>query len=195
MPIIQENSKERILMRSLIASLVIFSWTLGASAQQANLPPLNKTMLEFAQKSVGKKIGNGECTTLAIEGLKAGGAKTTYDYGVSGLDKDYVWGKLVEKFEDVLPGDIIQFRDVIVVSKDVVRKGNMTFSTTSTSTIEHHTAIIAKNLGGGKFALLDQNRGTAQDTEEQRRRVQASEIDLNKKTQGKLWIYRPQPVK
>ena len=36
----------------------------------APLPPLNEKVVGFAREHVGKKVDNGQCTSLAIEALR-----------------------------------------------------------------------------------------------------------------------------
>jgi hypothetical protein len=51
----------------------------------------------------GKKVGDGQCISLAVEALRYAGAKR-YPFDPSG---DYVWGRPVASFKEALPGDII----------------------------------------------------------------------------------------
>ena len=105
---------------------------------------------------------------------------------------DYVWGELVEKYDDVKPGDIIQFRDVKIVSTLVVKQpGGGSRTSTRSQTMTQHTAIISANSGKGKFKVLEQNVGPKDADEKTRKVVQENTIDLGDKTEGKVWIYRP----
>ena len=98
----------------------------------------------FAQENLGKKVDDGECAMLAMKALQAAGAKTTADFKVTGEVGDYVWGTLVEKFADAKPGDIIQFRDVKLVTTTVVKQpGGGTRSSTRSQTMTQHTAIVS----------------------------------------------------
>ena len=152
---------------------------------------LNTGVLKFAQDHVGKKLGNGECTVLAIRALTSVGAKTTHDYGVSGLDKDYEWGTRVKHFTDAKPGDIVQFRDVVTITKTVIKTGRGSITHTSMRDYDHHTAIISRNLGKGKFKIYEQNAGGPDATEAEKKKVREDDLDLAGKKQGSVWIYRP----
>ncbi len=153
---------------------------------------LGAKVIKSAKESIGKKVGDGECAALAVAALEAAGAKTTVDFGVSGETGDYEWGTLVEKYADVKPGDIIQFRDVKIVTKTVTNvPGGGTRTSTATQTMGQHTAIISVNLGKGKFKVLEQNAGPATDDDKLRKTVRESDLDLGGKTEGKVWIYRP----
>lgn len=159
----------------------------------ANAKPadLNAKVLQYARDRVGKKVLRGECAELAVEALRAAGAKTTHDFGVSGDDADYKWGTLVKSRDDAKPGDIIQYRNVTTKSTVTTKIGNRTSTRTSSQSFPHHTAIVAENLGGGRLKVLEQNVGGANVSEEQKRRVQAGEVNLASQTGGSVWIYRP----
>jgi uncharacterized protein YkwD len=162
----------------------------GASATRdftitAAAAGLADRVVQFAHDRLGQTVGGGECTDLVINALQAAGARTTYDYGVSGPNADYVWGSLVlthragdsaAGFAAVQAGDVIQFRDV--VSRVSSGGSNSSWS------FPHHTAIVERNLGGGRFILLEQNVNG-------QRWVHEDTVDLLGMTQGTLWVYRP----
>ncbi len=78
----------------------------------------------------------------------------------------------MEKFADVKPGDIIQFRDVKIVTKTVTNvPGGGTRTSTATQQMGQHTAIISANLEKGKFKVLEQNAGPATNDEKMRKSV------------------------
>lgn len=181
------------MSRLLVVCLGLSLLAASTSAQEGEAKP-SKTNLKiekFARDRLGKKVGDGECTSLAIAALKSVRAKTTYDYGISGLDKDYKWGRLLKDPAEALPGDIVQFRDVVTVTKTVTKTAEGTTTRTMTRNYPHHTAIVAKNLGKGQFQLLEQNAGEAGATEEEKRKVQQNGFDLAGKSEGKVWVYRP----
>ena len=141
---------------------------------------MGQQIVKFVKDNFGKKVGTGECADLANHALQSVGAKTSADYGVSGPDKDYIWGKLVTRYEDVQPGDVIQFRNVQTVTKIVTG----TQTRTITGVYAHHTAIVTENLGAGKFKGLQQATS--------KKLVHDFEINMGDKTQGEIWIYRPE---
>ena len=174
-----------------LAYLVIGSIPPVRSAEPAP-DELGAKVLKYAQANVGKKVGDGECATLALKALESAGAKTTVDFGVLGEKGDYEWGTLVEKYEDVRPGDIIQFRDVKIVIKTMTPlSGGGSRTSTATQSMGQHTAIVSANAGKSKFKVLEQNAGTADDDEKIRKTVRESDLALGGKTEGKVWIYRP----
>ena len=153
---------------------------------------LGAKVAKFAKDNLGKKVDDGECASLVVKALESAGAKTTLDYGVTGADDDYKWGEAVEKYKDVRPGDVIQFRDVKIVVKKVVEvPGGGTQISTQTQVMSRHTAVVSKNSGDGKFSVLEQNTGPQGADEKARKVVQENVIDLGAKTEGKVWIYRP----
>jgi hypothetical protein len=162
-------------------------------ARDAEAKPskVSLAVVKFARDHVGKKVGDGECTGLAIKALESVGAKTTYDFGVNGLDKDYKWGTLVKDHAEAQPGDIVQFRDVETVTKTVTKTATGTTTRTMTREYPHHTAIIARNLGKGKYEVYEQNAGGSETTEVERKKVRENPLDLSGKTKGTVWIYRP----
>src|SRR5262249_22604642 len=132
-----------------------------------------------AQLGTMKQIGDGQCTGLVIAALQAAGARTTFDYGISGNDRDYRWGDLVlaarpgipaAGFAQVRPGDALQLRSVGYTGNPYIT--------------EHHSALVSANLGGGRFRIIEQNYNDHHYAEEH-------EINLAAMTQGTVWIYRP----
>jgi hypothetical protein len=165
---------------------------LAAAAAPATAGELGTRVKKFAQDRLGRKVGDGECATLAVEALRAADARTTFDYGVSGPDGDYRWGKLLARFDDAQPGDVIQYRDVKIVSTTTNRtRDGVTWTETRTQTMGHHTAIVSANLGGGKLRVLEQNVGPLDKGDAARKVVQENELNLSDMTSGKVWIYRP----
>jgi hypothetical protein len=136
--------------------------------------PLNAAVVRFCEEHAGKKVGDGECSTLAEEALGAAEAKTSRDLSSSGGDVDPVWGTPVERLEDALPGDVLQFRDVkiIVQAPSGVR---------SVRSFPHHTAIVARNRGGGRLDLYEQNVATAGGDAGRRGKMRRRETDFRGK--------------
>lgn len=71
---------------------------------------LGEQVLTFARRQRGRRVGSGECFDLADHALCHAGAKHASDYGEITASADYVWGREVN-LSNILPGDIIQFRD------------------------------------------------------------------------------------
>jgi hypothetical protein len=77
------------------------------AANSQTLPRLNERILEFVLENSGKKVGNGQCWTLAAEALNDAGAQPpdAYDFG------DTV------ELADLLPGDVLHFTNAILVTE------------------------------------------------------------------------------
>ena len=127
------------------AALAITFSSRGATPRAPAGPSLGQKVVDFCRQHLGEQVGEGECAHLAGAALKAAGAKNR------GPDNpnagDYVWGNLVltieageggpkttGKIADLLPGDVIQFRDTKFAWK--TRNGHYTQSAA------HHTAVL-----------------------------------------------------
>ncbi|MDX2024324.1 MAG: hypothetical protein SF187_29045 [Deltaproteobacteria bacterium] len=177
---------------------------------------LNQKVLIWARGKRGRKVGRGECWDLADQALHHAGALSST---TTGKDDDYVWGTLVET-KDLLPGDVLQFRDFVIVTKT---KRTITFSAgggfveTAEETAQrgHHTAIVDSVIGDGQVNVLEQHVKplgqvvqkhrvylrsikrpslTKSETvaDESGRRSPAKVIeDVEIIVSGKVWAYRP----
>jgi hypothetical protein len=134
-----------------------------------NLPDLNQKIVEYVETVIGQQVDRGECWDLAFQALTRNNAK---------WDGQYKYGKEYNvKREKVLPGDIIQFKDV----KVQYREGNTIY----TETMAHHTAIVYKVSEDGVLELAHQNTGFSGRT------VGLSKLDLSTVKSGRMWFYRP----
>jgi hypothetical protein len=176
------------LYRSLlIAANVVWTPLVAANADSAN-----DAVVKFAKEHLGKQVGNGECSSLAAEALKAAGAKSQSDFRDSPGQGDYVWGDSVYVIDKskgatkdeqkgtgqtILPGDIIQARNVHFER----RNGNSFYS----QDYGHHTAVVLEVKERGKVLIvLEQNVNN-------NRSVLKSTYRLNDLRDGWLRIYRP----
>ena len=138
---------------------------------------LGAEIVAFAKANLGKKVNNGECAMLVVDAFKVVGAVMPKHQGVT-----YIWGDKVADQNAAQPGDIIQFENVKFEKK--LPKGGR-----STSSMAHHTAIVAEGLEPGVYKILHQNVGGS-------KLVQYGTINLgNRKPGGSLVFYRPQPKK
>jgi hypothetical protein len=124
--------------------------TLAFSASVRDLHPLLRP----------REHGLGVSEVVVAEAaLKHAGAQSSVELGPVEADTDYVWGDPVA-LKDVIAGDILQFRDFVVVTRTVAET---TFRDGSgdTETVElaverrHHTAIVGAVLGMGAFQILN----------------------------------------
>jgi len=152
------------------------------------LPPLNRGVLDFARGQVGRSVGDGECTALAVAALSAaGGARPEF----RGSGGDYVWGEEVTDRREVLPGDILQFRAAVFRGRDDLGDGRWF---TWRQDYPHHTAVVAEVRGGGKtLVLLHQNTLTGGAPEDDRKLVKETTLRVDAlQPGGRVWVYRPQ---
>ena len=80
---------------------------------------MNEKVVEFARTNVGKQVGDGVCTSLAVEALRAAQARR---FPFSDREGDWIWGEEVPSFKEALPGDILQFRDAVFQGKRKISK-------------------------------------------------------------------------
>jgi hypothetical protein len=176
--------KPRILLLPAMVLLLA-----ADDSKKPDIPELNKKVLEFARDNLGKKVGDGECATLAALALRKAEARR-WSTSRTG---EYVWGKLVRTVADgtnltgdVLPGDILQFRGVVFAG----RAGGRTFE----STYPLHTAIVAAVKNDGKVVeVLHQNAGNFAAPAAERRKVQRTTLRFAELKKGSVKIYRPLP--
>lgn len=168
------------------AALAIALASLAPAPAARELPPLNEAIVEFARSRRGTQVGDGSCITLAIEALRQSGAKPI---SLRRPDGDYVWGRQVERFQDALPGDILQFRDAEFKGKKRFPQGRWV---TWHSTYPHHTAIVLDVKEGGRLVtVLHQNVGGPGVDEPQKKRVQEATLRVDSLRKGWVRIYRP----
>lgn len=111
----------------------------------------------------GRKVGNGECWTLADEAFKSAGTRRP------GKDMR-VWGRVVNPAkEEIKPGDVVEFRSAWF-SDGVV-------------TGAEHTAVVVKGGSQGGFTIAEQNWG--------KKTVRLREMSLKTLVRGKVMVYRP----
>ena len=148
---------------------LIFLFPVTQSIAQENIPELNKRIIEYVQSVIGEKVDRGECWDLAYQALNRFNAE---------WDGKFQYGKLINpKREKVLPGDIIQFKNVKI-------RYQIT-NTTYTEFMEQHTAIVYKIKRKNVFTIAHQN------TEFSGRKVGLSDLNMNNIVKGNIKIYRP----
>jgi hypothetical protein len=167
--------------------VAVASALLAAAPASLPLPPLNAKVVEFANAQRGKKVGDGSCITLAIRALANAGAKR---FPLHRADGDYEWGRRVDRLEDALPGDVLQFRDAEFKGKKRL-PGRRWISWHQT--YSHHTAIVSGVGEGGKvLTILHQNVGPEGADEATKRIVQEGTLRIDSLQKGG-WVraYRP----
>jgi hypothetical protein len=171
-----------------LAVAAVLALTLAAPAPaEPPIPALNEKVAEFARTQLGKKVGDGECTALALAALRHAGAQR---FPLSRRHGDFVWGRLVDHPSDALPGDILQFRNAVFQGKRWVTKRRWV---TWHHEYPHHTAIVASVGERGKvLTILHQNTGAPGTDEDRKRLVQEGTIRMDSLQEGGwVRIYRP----
>ena len=172
----------------LLGLTVAIASRLAVAAAPAPLPALNEKVVAFARSQVGAKVGDGVCTTLAVEALARAGAK---QYPLDRGDGDYVWGRRIESPKDANPGDVLQFRDAVFKGRQRYSGGRIVFWN---QTYPHHTAIVAAvKLDGKVLTILHQNVGGQGVDEAGKKTVQESTLRMDSLQKGgSVRIYRPE---
>jgi hypothetical protein len=131
--------------------------------------------------------------SIVDQALRNAGAKSAADFGTVTPNADYVWGSPVS-LADVLPGDIIQFRNYRYDRTIETDAG----TDTDFQERPHHTAIVERIDGGGAITVLEQN--VPDGSPGQRSQLFFSSLSANSggrrttiRVQGRFRFYRPQP--
>jgi hypothetical protein len=151
------------------------------------------SILAFCRDNVGKKIGIGQCASLAEEALKDAGAapRAATDWPEEG---DYVWGdpvafieagftgpKGVQDLQKVEPGDIVQFHHVRFSGFYHGQEGVYHYEA------RHHTAVVESvDPAHRTITVLHQNWNGQQ-------LVRRQTLSLRGLGSGWLRIYHPMP--
>ena len=178
---------------------------------------INQDVHTYASGQLGTQVGDGECFTLADTALRRAGARSASDYGTITPDADYRWGNAVN-LRQLIPGDIIQFRDyeVIITTVTTTRTetggggwSEETNTQTETQSRPHHTAIVDNVLANGVTSVLEQNVGTGSlrktvqrntlyfqsysvPSSVTRRGNTTTTVRQQVQVSGTFWFYRPQ---
>lgn len=143
--------------------------------------PVNEKVVEFARSKLGRRVGDGQCTALAVEALQHAGARRPRPQAGT-------WGDELKSLRDARPGDILQFEGAMFVRSRVRDDGALV---TQTFSFPHHTAIVARVRKRGPkpvLVILHQNAGVEEGED---RGVQEWTIDLAGKRRGTVKAYRP----
>ena len=132
---------------------------------------LSNKVRAWVEKKVGGKAvarprshrhaKDDKCFVLVDEALEAAGAKSARDFADGGIIRagdDYVWGTEVEVGK-VQPGDVLQFRDHVVVTKveEMTEKGSWEEREVWDNERPHHTAVVVEVREDGTVVVAEQN--------------------------------------
>lgn len=160
-------------MKRIYVIILLTTFLLAHAYAQDSVPEINKKIVEYVKSVIGMKVDRGECWDVAYQAL----TRNNCDW-----DGQFKYGKLLNpKVDSIYPGDIIQFKNVMVEYKsDDGRQ-------ISRETMSQHTAIVYKVNTKGDYVLAHQN------TQFSGRKVGISRLVLKNIKKGKIFIYRPIP--
>lgn len=140
--------------------------------------PMGEAIVAFAKANLGKKVGDGMCSSLAREALREAGVMSRG------------WGEPVASLDEARPGDILVFRDAEFAGREVhgrtVTRWSISFP--------NHIAIVSKVTrrdGKTRISLLHQNVGKRQSGHETRQVVKAWSFYLGDMKGGTVEVFRP----
>lgn len=132
-------------------------------------PELNQKIINYINENMGRKVGRGECWDLVQIPLNALGAS---------WDGKYEFGKKIDyRKEEVFPGDIIQFENVVIDYEDEFKM--------YTISLAHHTAVVYEVIEPGVYKVAEQN------TNKHGRKVAVGDLNLKFLTKGTVQFFRP----
>ncbi len=160
------------LIRALVLCLALSSPALPLLAGKEKAVALSgvsdarrAAIVSFCRRQNGRKVGNGECWTLANEAFKATGAQRP-------AGQLRVWGRQLDlRRESPLPGDILEC--------DRTRFADGSYVPTN------HTAVIVGVHSPQLVRIAEQNYGG-------KKRVRERDLALSGLRGGRILIYRPQ---
>ncbi len=126
---------------------------------------LSQKVVDFAARSIGQQVGNGECWTLANEALKAAGAQPA---------DGYTFGTPLS-LNEIRPGDILQFTNARFEEPGYY----------VTMGAPNHTAVVY-SISGERVFILQQNFNG-------KRTVGTFDIRFSTMTGGDVKAYRAVP--
>ncbi len=112
--------------------------------------------------NLGRRVGDGECWTLAAQAMKQSGAQPP---------RGYVFGRTIS-LKDANPGDILQFKSARF---ETARERKLLGT-------PNHTAIVYATRDGKTF-VLHQNFGS--------KKVTTLDLDFQDLVSGSVIAYRP----
>lgn len=131
-------------------------------SQPQSTASVNDGVVNYARSMVGQKVGNGQCTELAIAALRSVNAE---------VKMDYTWGQEV-RVDEVQPGDVMQLQSPSFEYSD----GRKFWSDGP------HTAVVV-GVKGSEIEVLEQNVAGSP--------VQAGQYDARYLKAGTMKFYRP----
>ena len=161
-------------IKTITGTFILLYISTVSFSQKTDIPEVNQEIISYVKTVIGKKVGRGECWDLADAALTASNAV----FDKSTEESVLIFGKEYKPKKDrILPGDIIQFENVLVKYE----KGNGIY----TETYGQHTAIVYSIKSQDQIELAHQNTGFSG------RKVGLSLLRLNAVQRGKMKFYHP----
>ena len=155
--------------------------TAKAGYSARTVDAIGNQMVAYLEAHMGQRVGGGECAHLAVEALRASGARFAW---LTGTTTDYAWGTKLTGILGTSAGALYRVPSVRFQPGDVIQFTNAVFR--DGSRFPHHTAIVAGVDGNGRVtSVYQQNFGGA-------RYVTRNALDLNQLIGGWAKVYRPQ---
>ncbi len=152
------QARIKVLSLTIVFLLVFFN----TYSQKTSI--VNKKVMEYTKKMIGKKVDRGECWDLVAKAL---------DFAQAAWTRPKGFGKVLNLEKDnVKEGDIISFNNV----KFELPNSWMTFP--------KHYAVIYKVYSFGDYQIAHQNFKNI-------KKVSLLDINLSYRTKGKITIFRP----
>ncbi len=162
----------------------MFPYLIVAALGLGSDSTLGDDIVAYARSKMGQKVGNGECTVLAVEELRRCDARRP-DPVVG------IWGDEVKHLRDLQPGDILQFENAVFVKQHVRGDGALL---TVTASYPHHTAIVARVRKRGPkpvLVILHQNAGREGGDDKEFKVVTEWTLEIASQRGGSVKAYRP----
>ena len=154
-----------LLLTLLLSALPCLAGTPKSTTAPSNSDNRRAAIVAYCEKNRGKKIGNGECWTLANEAFKNTGAKRPEG-------QLRVWGRRVDlRRESPLPGDILECERTRFADGSYV--------------IAQHTAVIVGVQSASLVRIAEQNFAG-------KKKVRMRDLELGGIRSGSIAVYRPQ---
>lgn len=142
--------------------------------------PIGTAMASYLQAHLGQRVGGGECAQLAVEALRASGARFVW---VTSATPDYAWGTGLTTILGTAAGGVYR-RPAAFQPGDVIQFTNARFRDGTWD--PHHTAIVASVDSAGRVtSVYQQNFNEV-------RLVTQQPLDLTQLISGYVKVYRPQ---
>jgi hypothetical protein len=141
---------------------------------------VNDRIVSYLASHLGQRVGGGECAHLAVEALRASGARFGW---LTSTTLDYAWGTLLTRVTGYATGAVYGVPTATFRPGDVIQYTNAHFRDGTWAT--HHTAIVAAVDGNGRVtAVYQQNFNGV-------RGVTQQSLDLSQLVSGYVKVYRP----